>query len=338
MDIYDEYVTPPELSGYARAALQDRPENELSLADWFPYQPVNDLVYRFNRGGGGLLEAAEFRAYDAEPGFGAREGISRVTGELPPIGQQYVLDEYNNLRLRNAGEEIRNLLLRDAARIAKQIDIRMEYARAEALVSATVTLNERGVQATVDFARSGTHSVTAAVAWSDHATSTPISDLQAWSDTYAETNGQRPGAILMSLQARGHLLRNAEVQGQVFPLAATAPQVTVTQLNTVLADFDLPPITVYDAKARRAGTVQRYIAADKVLLLPPRGNALGATLYGTTLEAQEPEYGFGGADLPGLVVGAFKQKTTPIRVFTIGSAIALPILGDPDLSFVADVL
>lgn len=337
MDIYDEYITPAELTGYARAALQDRPENQLILSRWFPYRPVDDLVYRFSRGGGGLLEAAEFRAYDAEPGFGAREGISRVTGELPPIGQQYVLDEYNQLRLRKADGEIRNLFLRDAARIARQVDIRMEFARADALVNGSVTINERGVQATVNFSRSGSHTVAPSTLWSDHANSTPISDLQTWRDVLVNDNGEAPGAIVMSTAAVNHLLRNAEVQGLVYPLATTPPQVTRTALNQVLADFDLPPITVYDAQARKGGSTQRYIPADKVLMLPAVGTDMGATMYGTTLEAQEPEYGIGAAELPGLVVGAFKQKTTPIRVFTIGSAIALPVMANPDLSLVADV-
>lgn len=337
MDIYTEYITPAELTGYSRVALEDRPENQLILSRWFPYNPVNDLVYRFNAGGDLLLEAAEFRAFDAEPGFGRRAGIARKTGELPAIGQQYVLDEYSNLRARNATDvEFRDLFLRDGERIARQIDLRMEFARAEALVSGTVTINERGVIASVDFGRKATHSVAPAVAWTDHTNAKPITDMQGWRDVLV-ADGQAPGAILMSTAAIGHLLRNAEVQGQVFPLATNAPQVTRAQLDQLLADFDLPPITRYDAQARRNGSLQRFIPADKVVMLPASGTGLGATTYGTTLEAQLPDYGVGAGELPGLVVGAFIQKETPVRVLTIGSAIALPILGAPDDTLVADV-
>lgn len=338
MEIYTEFITPAELTGYSREALQDKPENQFILDRWFPYNGVNDLSYRFTRGGGDLLlEAADFRAFDAEPSFGRRHGMARVTGDLPPIARQYELDEFQNLTARRANnEEFRALFQRDGVRIAREIDIRMEFARAQALVEGKVTINERGVIAEVDFGRSGTHTVAPATLWSDHDNSTPITDLQTWRDVLV-ADGQGAGAILTSTTAVNHLLRNAEVQGLVYPLAASAPQVTRTQLNQVLADFGLPPITIWDAQARRAGSLQRFIAADKVLLLPAAGQSLGATVYGTTLEAQIGGYGIGAGDLPGLVVAPFIQRETPVRVLTIGSAIALPVLASPDDTLVADV-
>lgn len=338
MDLYTEYITPAELTGYAREALADRPENALQLTARLPHQQVNDLVYRWNRGGGGLAEAASFRAYDAEPKFGRREGLSRMTGELPPIGQQYLLGEYDSLRLRNAGQEIRDLLLNDAARIARAIDTRFEFARAQALVEGKVTLAEDGVMAEVDFGRKASHSVAPANLWSDLTNAKPLSDLQSWRDVYVETNGQQPGEMMTSTRVVNFMLRNAEIRSMLLPVGATAAQVRLVDLNALLVDFDLPPVTKYDARAIDVtGVSRRIIADDKLLFLPPQGVQLGATLWGTTLEAQEPEYGIAAGDHPGLVVGAFKQKTTPIRVFTIGAAIGIPLLGDPDLSFVADV-
>lgn len=339
MEIYTEYITPAELTGYAREALADRPENALQLSTYLPFQQVNDLVYRWNKGStAGLAEAASFRAYDAEPRFGRRDGISRMTGELPPIGQQYLLGEYDSLRLRRAGDEIRQLLLRDAERIARAIDTRFEFARAQALVEGKVTLAEDGVQAEVDFGRKSSHSVAPGVAWSDLANATPIDNLQSWRDAYVDTNGQEPGVILTSTRVVNLLVRNAQVRSMVLPVGSTVTQIRRTDLNAVLSDFGLPQVTVYDARAIDvSGVSRRFIADDKVLFLPGQATALGATLWGTTLEAQEPEYGIAAGEHPGLVVGAFKQKETPIRVFTIGSAIGIPLLGDPDLSFVADV-
>lgn len=349
MDMYTEFATPAELTGYARAALADRPENQFILSGWLGYQQVNDLVYRFSRGGGGLLEAAEYRAYDAEPGFGSREGISRVTGELPPIGQQYVLGEYDSLRLRSAGQEIRDLLLRDAERIARQIDTRLEFARADALVNGSVTLNEAGVMATVDFDRSSAHEVTAGTVWSNIA-ALILDDLQVWRDVYIDTTGAPPGTLMMSTKVRNYLLRNTQIKNHALPGITGPTQVNVDALSQVLSQFDLPPITTYDARARRrdtsvntdtSGTIvsQRFIPEDKVLFLPaPGDSSMGSTMWGVTAEAQEPEYGIGAGELPGLVVGAFKQKETPVRVVTIGSGIAIPVLAEPNLSFVADVL
>lgn len=339
MDLYTEYITPAELTGYAREALRDRPEHALQLATYLPHQQVNDLVYRWNKGStAGLAEAASYRAYDAEPKFGKRDGISRMTGELPPIGQQYILGEYDSLRLRNAGQEIRDLLLRDAERIARAVDTRFEFARAQALVEGKVTLAEDGVMAEVDFGRAANHTVAPGTLWSDTATSTPLTNLQSWRDTYVDTNGQEPGIILTSTRVMNLLCRNAEVRGMILPVGSTVAQVRRSDVNAVLTDFGLPQITIYDARAVDvSGVSRRFIADDKLLYLPPQGSQLGATLWGTTLEAQEPEYGIAAGEHPGLVVGAFKQKETPIRVFTIGSAIGIPLLGDPNMSMVADV-
>ncbi|RTL65911.1 MAG: phage capsid protein [Pseudonocardiaceae bacterium] len=341
IELYADYVTPAELTGYARGALADRPENQFQLLDVFPAENVPDLNYRFNRGtDAGLLQAAAFRAFDAEPGFGKRDGLSRVTGELPAIGQQYTLGEYDQLKLRNAEQEVRDLLLRDAVRIARQIETRFEIARGQALVEGKVTIAENDVYAEVDFGRSSSHSVAPSTLWSVHATATPLDDLQSWRDTYVATNGAAPGRILTSTAVRNHLLRCTQIIEMIYPLAASGSvgQVTVTMLNQLLSDFDLPAIEVYDAQVKTStGTTQRVIAADKLIFLPPAGMPLGATLWGLTLEAQEPEYGIGAADQPGIVVGAFKQKTTPITVFTVGSAIGLPIMANPDATLVADV-
>ncbi len=341
IELYNQFVTPAELTGYARAALADRPENQFHLLEILPAQPVNDLNYRFQRGtDAGLLQAAAFRAFDAEPDFGKRDGLARVSGELPAIGQQYILGEYDQLKLRNAEQEARDLLLNDAVRIARQIETRFEFARGQALVEGKVTLAENGVFAEVDFGRKAEHSVAPATLWSNHATSTPVDDLQAWRDVYVATNGAAPGRIWTSTAVRNHLLRNAQIIGMVYSQGTVnTTMVTVTMMNQVLVDFGLPAIEVYDAQAiNTAGASARIIPADKVLFLPPAGVPLGSTLWGTTLEAQEAEYGIAATDQPGVVVGAFKQKTTPIRVYTIGSAIGLPILGNPNATLVADVL
>lgn len=342
LDIFYDHITPAELTGYAREAIADRPENALVLSELLPDTPVNDLMYRFNRGtDAGLISAANFRSYDAEPTFGKRDGFMRITGELPAIGQQYVLDEYSQLRLRNADQEVRDVLLRDTVRIVRSIDVRMEFARADALVNGSVTIADNGVMATVNFGRKAEHSVTPAGAlWSNTSTSVPIDDLQAWADIYVDTNGTLPGQIWTSTRVIRLLCRNAQFLSSVYPNGTVnVGTVRPNNVNDVLSDFGLPPLRAYDARAiDQLNVSRRYIADDKVLFLPPPGQKLGETTYGATLESQQPEYGLaGGQDLGGIVVGAFINKPTPIRVLTIGSAIGLPILGNPDLTLVADV-
>lgn len=341
MELIDQYATPAELTGFARAALEDRPENQFMLANWLPNQIVNDLEYRFTKGPNELAQAAQYRAYDAETPIGSRAGVSRVTGELPPIGEKLRLTEYEQLRMRNLPEVITGLVFRDAERLARKIEARLELARADALVNGSVTLDENGVQATVDFNRSPTHEVTAATAWSDTANATPLTDLLAWAETYNDDNGVMPGGILTSRQVITYLMRNAELRGQVPNTSAAL--LTLDQLNAILMSFGLPSLTSYDARVRdTSGTARRVLPGDRLIMLPSPvdptigDSELGATLWGLTLEAQEPEYALPAADQPGIVVGNWRTRD-PIALWTHAAAIGLPIMANPDLTFVADV-
>jgi uncharacterized protein YvpB len=54
------------------------------------------------------------------------------------------------------------------------------------------------------------------------------------------------------------------------------------------------------------------------------------------VEANDPRYGLQG-DAAGVAVGAYKSED-PQTVWTRATAIVLPVVGSPDLTFVADVL
>ncbi|MGW6948977.1 major capsid protein [Streptomyces xanthophaeus] len=339
MQLITEFATPAELTGYARAALADRPENAFGLDRWLPNNTVNDLSYRFTRGGGGLTEAATFRAYDASSDVGTRPGGARVSGELPPISRKIPLGEYERIMRRNVetqNAEIRDAMLDDGVRQARAIEARMELARGEALFTAGVSLNENNVQAGVDFGRSGSHSVSAATPWSTIATAKAYDDLQAWLDVYNNTNGRLPAYTLMSRTIYNYMRRNAQLLSMAASNGTTPAVLTKDGLSNVLSDFDVPPIVIYDAQVSVAGTPTRVTPVDKILFLPEEGDAVGQTLWGVPVEADDPRYGLAG-DAAGIAVGAYKTED-PQTIWTRATAIALPVIAAPDLTFVADVL
>jgi hypothetical protein len=242
--------------------------------------------------------------------------------------------------MRNLNEEIANLVFRDAQALARKIDARLELARADAIVNGSVTISENQVEATVDFDRNPAHEVTAATPWTDEATSTPLDDLLSWAQTYSDTNGDMPGTILTSRRVIALLMRNAQMRGQV--AGSSAALMTLDQVNAVLQSFGLPGLTSYDARlVDPEGLTRRVIPDDRLIFLPgpadPNGDSeLGGTLMGLTLEAQEPDYQLAAAEQPGVVVGNFRT-TDPIALWTHAAAIGLPIMANPDLTFVADV-
>ncbi len=330
-----DLIDPAELTGYVRASLADSEANRFALSAYLPSRPVNDLLYRFQAGGGGLADAATFRTYDAESPIGDRVGATRVTGELPPISRKIRLGEYDSLRLRNADGAIRDQVFSDAERMALSIAARMELARGEALSTGKIVLAENGIVATVDFGRAAGHTVTAATPWTTVANADVINDLSAWVATYTTTNGEAPGAAIVSTRIMGLIQRNAKISTSVGSLAGSPGIVTRTGIDAAMAAYGLPPLVVNDEQVRVNGVATRVIPDDRVVFLPATSADLGAVLYGVTAEASEPGYNLTGSE-PGVVAGSYKSDD-PVAVWTKAAAIALPVLANPDLTFSADV-
>jgi hypothetical protein len=266
-------INPVELTGFVRAALADRPQNQFELERWLPNENVIDLEYRFNAGGQGLLDAATFRTFDAESPIGSRPSTVRRSGELPPISRKIRLGEYDRLRMRNATDEIRTNVFNDGQRMMSQIRARLELARGEALYSGQVVLNENGVIATVSFGRSGTHSVAPAILWSSTATAVPLTNELAWIDTYVTSNGVRPGVAVTSSTVMSYLMQNAEYRALIGRNGFVPSRVSQSDVNDIRNDYGLPPLFVYDAQVRVNGSATRVIPADRFLYLPAPGSA-----------------------------------------------------------------
>lgn len=340
-----EFIEPTELTGLIRAALADLQVNRFTLSRWLPNVEVDDIVYEFLKGGGGLAEASSYRSWDAESKIGRREGLGKVMGELPPISEKIMLNEYDRLRLRKLSrDEALPFIARDAARLARNIAARFEVGRGQTLVNAAMPVSE--LQQTIDFGRAGSHSVVAATLWSDHANATPITDLRSWSNTYEDTNGESPAVILAPEAAVTNFAMCEQVIRQVFPLApaGTAPMLNNDQANSVLRSLNLPRFEIYDARVKVDGVSTRITPSNAIALLPEPGSTsaaaptdLGATLLGTTAESLEDDYALQPGDQPGVVAATWKTKD-PVRLWTHAAAVGIPVLREPNLTFKAQVL
>ncbi len=337
MFLNTDYVDPQTLTGYARAALMDLDKNQFTLSRFLPNKPVNDLEYRFMQGGEGLVEAATYRNYDTEAPIAKRPGLSRKSGELPPISRKIPVTEYLRLKQRNLPAEVTTNLLSDTVRMVKSIAARMELARGDALVNGSVTISENGVAASLDYGRQSGHSVTAGASWATASTDV-LTDLTTWKQLYLDNNGVAPGVILTSTKVIGHLQRNTGFRNMLSGGTVGTPTVlTVAAIGEILNAYGLPAIVPYDVSVSVAGVATRVIPDDKVLLLPAGDSLLGATLYGVTAEAIDSDYSISATDAPGIVAGSWSTKD-PINLWTKASAIAMPVLANPDFAFVADVI
>ncbi|MEF2979098.1 major capsid protein [Subtercola sp. YIM 133946] len=347
MALWTDIVEPAELTGYARAALADYEAARGTLARFLPNREVADVVVRFVAGSTGLIETANFRAFDAEPEVGRGPSGKRVTLELPALGQELPVTEYVQLRQRNASDDqIRAQLFDYTGRAARSIAETIERLRGIVLTTGKATINPTNFggsfQADDDFGRSGGHTVAAASAWSGP-TVDILGDLQSWFDTYLADNGEEPGAILASTRVVRAMAANNQFKTAL--VSGSSRPATVEQVNDTIVGNGLPPIIRYDRRVSVGGTSTKVIPDDRLLLLPAavdtndwEGTQLGATYWGQTLTASDPTYEIADVDQPGVVVGAYRNEKPPMIAQIISDAIGMPVLANADLSFVADVL
>jgi len=231
---------------------------------------------------------------------------------------------------------VKNSIGRAAVRTARSVADRMELMRGQVLATGKATINENQFIGESDFGRDADMTVTAATAWGTAGSATPMTDLLAWVEAYTDKNGEAPGTLVLSKRAHASLTRADEIRGMM--TAPTTPGMVSAQfVSDTFAAYGLPEILVYDRRVRVGGQSVRVLAEDTALLLPSEGSALGATFWGTTLEATDPNYGVAEDDRPGIVVGALKDYD-PMGVWVHASAIGMPVLADANLAMAATVL
>ncbi|PZQ50295.1 MAG: major capsid protein E, partial [Phenylobacterium zucineum] len=307
MALWTDLIDPATLTGYIREALGDIEKRKGSLARYLPNRTVPNIVVRFVAGQAGLVPEAKFRAYDAPPETGKKPGGKRVTLELPPIGQELIVSEYDQLRTRNAGDDaILREILNTARQVATAVSDRMERLRGVVLRTGVATISE--LSTADSFGRTGTHTATASSLWSSATTVSRLADLQTWADLYESTNGVAPGSIVMSRR----VLR-IMAAGDEFKLSLTgggSRPATVADVNAIVEGQGLPPIEVYNRK-----TASGLVLPDNELLMLPapvmpdawEESELGATFWGQTLSSQEAAWEIEDAEQPGIVAATFRS-------------------------------
>ncbi len=347
MALWTDIIDPATLTGYARASLADYEASKGTLAQYLPNREVPDISVRFMQGSTGLVDIAQWRAYDAEPEVGKNVTGKRVTLELPAVGQNIPVSEYAQLRTCNSADEtMLNAILNTTARVVHAVSDSVERLRGIALATGKATINPTNFggkfQSDDDFGRSAGHTVTAASAWSTASVSR-LADLQTWTDTYIADNGEAPGSILMSTRVLRALAAGDEFQTQL--LNGGARPATRADVNAIIEGAGLPPIVIYDRRVSVNGASTKVIPDDRLLLLPApvatddwEGTQLGATFWGQTLTSTDADYALDESEQPGLVVGTYRGEKPPLIAEVIADAIALPVLANADLSFSADVL
>lgn len=336
--LWTDVIDPATLTGYVRTSLEEIERRKGSLARFLPNRFVPDIVVRFVAGQAGLVPEAEFRAYDAPPTRGARKQGKRTVLELPAIGQSIPVSEYEQLRTRNASDQVLlREILNTGRQVAQAVSARMERLRGTVLSTGTATIPELATEDS--FGRRASHTVTAGSLWDSATSVSRLADLQAWADLYEETNGVEPGRIVTSRRVLRLLAAGDEFKINL--IGGGSRPARPDEVSAMVEGYGLPPIEV-NSRQTAGG---RVLPERELLMLPApvepdawEETQLGSSFWGQTLSSQEAGWGIEDEDQPGLVVGAFRSPTPPMIAEVISDAIAMPVLANADLSLKATVV
>ena len=109
MTLWTDLINPAELTGFARAAVEDTERQKATLARWLPNYSVPDVVVRTLVGSDGTGALAQYRSFDAETPIGSGGSGTRKVFELLPLGLKERVSEYDQLRMR--GDSAQALVL-----------------------------------------------------------------------------------------------------------------------------------------------------------------------------------------------------------------------------------
>ena len=326
--LWTDIFEPQVLTGYIRDYLADYEDQRGSLASFLPNENVYDINVRFNVGADELVEEARWRAFDAEPEIADRAPGRRVSLELAALGQKLLASEYSQLRARNAPDEaVRNVLLGTTEQVARATADTVDRLRGTVLATGRATVEQGNFYLDDDFGRDESLTVQASTPWED-ADHDVLSELAQLNERYAEFNGQGASIALMSSRALNALTRH----GQFAHLQANGASRPATRTEVVaqLEGQGLPAPQIYDRRTRSG----RILPEDTVVFLPAAGGApdqrAGTTFWGQTVTSTDAAFGIAPGEEPGIVVGAYRNPTPPMRAEIISDAIALPVLTNPN--------
>lgn len=341
--LWDSLVRPDDLTTFVRNVPT---QQQYVLGQLLPNVTISDIEIEI-RDATVTQRTAKFRAWDAPPAPGARDSFTSTRVKLPAVSQMLGQGELDRIRQRQSSvrggggtdDAVIQAIYDDAENNTRSIQNRIELARGDLLSDGIVTISELG-GVTANFAVPGGHIVTAATLWSNTGSATPIADLRAWSNTYRNTNGFRPGGMVMSETVLYNLLDNTGIR-QLFAANGTTPSILdQASVDALLRRYNLPPITlIYDAQVNVDGVATNILPNNKVWFIPPAGVPLGRTVWGLTTTGQAlADAGMQVTGGPQGIVSVLDQDARPpYRQAVYVDATSMPVLDNPRALFIATV-
>ncbi len=198
--LWTDIMDPVEATAIAREEQYVLEQaNGGTLARFLPNVETDSDHVKFYPGESGLVDAAEYRAFNSKPKIGEGGGITSKTIDLPSISRTEPIDEMTQKELaRLSDDRIRKSVESAIKRNVQAISMRQELTRGIAIDQGKVVVSQSNYAINDDFGRDAGLGITASSLWSTTSVDR-LAALKAWVEVYVEKNdGLRPGRMLFS--------------------------------------------------------------------------------------------------------------------------------------------
>lgn len=347
MPLWIDLIDPVEATGIARDE-QDLIERERggTLARFLPNVFVNSDHVKFRQDPTGLVDVANYRAFNARPEVGKGPGAKSSTIDLPAISRTEPIDEMTQKELRNASEDrVRRGVESAIRRNVRAISMRQELARGAVVKSGKLVVDTDNFWINDDFGRHASLTVVAGAGqwWADAAVDR-LAALSTWQELYAGRNNGMPSGRMVFGSRTAF---NAFAAGNQFKTnVGTASRPPMAgELQSYTAGAGLPDYEIYERRVQVDGVLTAVLDPKCVYLLPEptdpfndEGSLLGATYWGLTESATFASWGIEPDEQPGIVCGIYREEKVGSSIEAEGDAIGEPVAVYPDAAMSIQVL
>lgn len=334
-EILFDNVVPADVTTYVRNLAARLDSTGINLAGFLPNRVIKGIESRTTRVSR-TQTVARFRAFDAVTPIGRRPvAISASKVGLAPLGQKLPLKEQEIL-LKALGNgdysEIIGMVYDDMTNNTAAIHNLMETLRAQFLFEGKVTADDNGFIQEADFGLPALHNLDAVAVgtlWSTAAWDSIEQEL-AWVQTVQTDADASVTAMITSRRVVNAMLKSDVYKTPV----SNVVNRSLSAMNGLRTEAGLPPVFIYDKEI--AGV--RLTPDNKIALVT---STVGETQWGDTAEALKL---FGSnaideqaMDSPAIAASAWISDD-PVNVWSKANATALPVAGDINGLFVAEVL
>lgn len=308
----------------------------------FPNDKKQGLDLEWIIGYNSLPVALMPSAFDAKPTLRDRIGAASVQTEMPFFRESMRIGERDRQNLlmfldSNRSQYAYNIVMKifdDVNNLVEGAKVQSERERMAILTTGAIDIvapDDKGVSVEYkyNFDKSGkwarSNIVKVAKAWSNHAESTPIADIQNIVNT-AANHGVVIKRAILSNKTWTDLTQNASIKNDMNLTEGQKIIMTDNMLRTYLLAKTGVTFVVYNKMYKDEAGADKAFYPDNNVTFIPEGT-LGKTWYGTTPEEADLMSGGTNASVSivntGIAVTTLKEAV-PVNVMTVVSQIVLP--------------